>query len=60
MSLRVTTVHWSDADGRISFGQLVDVSNPQARSRAGVHPPAFFLDGTTWGRAVFQLEAPPK
>ena len=47
------TVHWSDADGRISFGQLVDVSNPQARSRAGVHPPAFFLDGTTWGRAVF-------
>jgi len=47
------TVHWSDADGRICRGQLVDVSNPQARSRAGVHPPAFFLDGTTWGRAVF-------
>ncbi len=47
------TVHWSDADGRICRGQLVDVSNPQARSRAGVHPPSFFLDGTTWGRAVF-------
>lgn len=54
------TVHWSDADGRICRGQLVDVSNPQARSRAEVHPPSFFLDGTTWGRAVFQSEAAKK
>ncbi len=47
------TVHWSDADGRLCRGQLVEVTNPQGRSRPGVAAPAFFLDGTTWGRAVY-------
>ena len=46
-------VHWSDADGRLCRGQLVEVTNPQARSKSGVTPPMFFLDGTTWGRAIY-------
>jgi hypothetical protein len=46
-------VHWSDADGRLCRGQLVEVTNPQARSKPGVTPATFFRDGTTWGRAVY-------
>ena len=46
-------VHWSDADGRLCRGQLVEVTNPQARSQRGAAPPTFFQDGTTWGRAVY-------
>lgn len=46
-------VHWSDTDGRLCRGQLVEVTNPQARSRPGVAPATFFADGTTWGRAVY-------
>lgn len=46
-------VHWSDADGRLCRGQLVEVTNPQARSKPGVTPATFFADGTTWGRAVY-------
>jgi hypothetical protein len=46
-------VHWSDADGRLCRGQLVEVTNPQARSRRGASPPNFFQDGSAWGRAVY-------
>lgn len=46
-------VHWSDTDGRLCRGQLVEVTNPQARSKPGVTPPSFFTDGSTWGRAVY-------
>jgi hypothetical protein len=46
-------VHWSDADGRLYRGQLVEVTNPQARSRTGLTPATFFADGKTWGRAVY-------
>ncbi len=46
-------VHWSDADGRLCRGQLVEVTNPQARSKPDVTPPSFFTDGSTWGRAVY-------
>jgi hypothetical protein len=48
------TVHWSDADGRICFGQLVDVTNQNPPASQTPHPPAFFLSGPYWGRAVFQ------
>ncbi|MDA1052457.1 MAG: FecR domain-containing protein [Planctomycetota bacterium] len=47
------TVHWSDTDGRLCRGQLVEVTNPQARSKPGVTPATFFADGATWGRAVY-------
>ena len=53
------TVHWSDADGRICFGQLVDVTN-QNPPASPTPPPAFFLSGPHWGRAVFQSEAAKK
>lgn len=54
------TVHWSDADGRISFGQLVDVTNQNPPASPSASPAAYFLIGPHWGRAVFQLEASPK
>jgi len=47
------TLHWSDADGRLCRGQLVELTNPQARSKPGVTPATFFTDGATWGRAVY-------
>jgi len=54
------TVHWSDADGRICFGQLVDVTNQNPPASPTAWPGAYFLIGPHWGRAVFQSEAPPK
>jgi mono/diheme cytochrome c family protein len=46
-------VHWSDADGRLCRGQLVEVTNPQTRSKPGMSPPMFFQHGATWGRAIY-------
>ncbi len=54
------TVHWSDAEGRVCFGQLTDVTNQYPPVAAPDSPAAFFLSGPHWGRAVFQPEAPPK
>jgi len=54
------TVHWSDADGRICFGQLVDVTNRNPPASPTAWPGAYFLIGPHWGRAVFQSEAAPK
>ena len=45
-------VHWSDADGRLCRGQLVEVTNPQGRSKSGVTPATFSTNGSTWGRAI--------
>ena len=41
------TVHWSDQDGKLSRGHLVDVANTAAG-------PAKFSKGVTWGKAVFE------
>jgi hypothetical protein len=41
------TVHWSDRDGKLSRGHLVDVANMAAGA-------AKFSKGTTWGKAVFE------
>lgn len=54
------TVHWSDVEGRICFGQLTDVTNQNPPVSAPDSPAAFFLSGPHWGRAVFQPEAAPK
>jgi hypothetical protein len=54
------TVHWSDADGRICFGQLTDVTNQNPPASPTLSPAAFFLSGPHWGRAVFQSEAAKK
>lgn len=48
------TVHWSDSEGRICFGQLTDVTNQKPPASAPDSPAAFFLSGPHWGRAVFQ------
>lgn len=53
-------VHWSDADGQICFGQLVDVTNQNPPASPAASPETFFLRGPHWGRAVFQSEAAPK
>ena len=45
-------VHWSDANGRVCRGQLVDVTSPQSQAR-GISPTHFFLHGPTWGRAEY-------
>jgi hypothetical protein len=54
------TVHWSDADGRICFGQLVDVTNQNPPASPTASPASYFLIGPHWGRAVFQSEAAKK
>ena len=40
------TVHWSDLEGRLSRGHLVEIVNLD-------DAPPRFLKGSTWGRAVF-------
>ena len=46
-------VHWSDAKGLICRGQLVDVTAPQAPSKAPIPPSIFYQYGKTWGRAEY-------
>ncbi len=46
-------VHWSDAEGRLCRGQLVEVTNPQTRTNLGITPETFFQNGATWGRALY-------
>lgn len=41
------TVHWSDQEGKLSRGHLVEIVNLD-------DPPPRFLRGATWGKAVFQ------
>ncbi len=40
------TVHWSDEEGKLSRGHLVEITNLQAQ-------PFRFLRGETWGKAVY-------
>jgi len=46
-------VHWSDAEGRLCRGQLVDVTNHQPHSLSKVPPNSFFQNGPCWGKAVY-------
>jgi hypothetical protein len=46
-------VHWSDADGRLCRGQLVEVTNPHSRTNLGITPENFFQNGAAWGRALY-------
>lgn len=46
-------VHWSDAEGRLCRGQLVDVTNHQPHSLSHVPPYIFFRNGPCWGRAIY-------
>lgn len=46
-------VHWSDAEGRVCRGQLVDVTNHQPHSLSKVPPYSFFQNGQCWGKAIY-------
>jgi hypothetical protein len=46
-------VHWSDAEGRLCRGQLVEVTNPQSNAQDKVPPYLFFQNGPCWGRAIY-------
>ena len=45
------TVHWSDTEGRICRGQLIDVTNEDPQASLGISPANFFQYGPCWGRA---------
>jgi hypothetical protein len=46
-------VHWSDTEGRLARGLLVDVVNRQPDNKAEMPPQVFFQDGPSWGKAVY-------
>lgn len=50
--------HWSDEEGRVCRGQLVDVTNPDPSASAGIAPYIFFQNGPCWGRVNY-LPADP-
>lgn len=45
------TVHWSDTEGRICRGQLIEVTNEDPQASLGISPANFFQHGPCWGRA---------
>lgn len=45
--------HWSDTEGRIARGQLVEVTNHQPHKGQGILPYVFFQNGPSWGKAVY-------
>lgn len=45
--------HWSDEEGRVCRGQLVDVTNHDPNATAGIAPFVFFQNGSTWGKVNF-------
>jgi hypothetical protein len=45
--------HWSDEEGRICRGQLVDVVNPAASAKKDSLPHIFYQDGPSWGKVRY-------
>lgn len=45
--------HWSDAEGRLARGQLVEVTNHQPHPLDTLPPFIYFQNGPSWGRAVY-------
>jgi hypothetical protein len=45
--------HWSDEEGRVCRGQLVDVTNPDPNTTNGIAPYVFFQNGSCWGKVNF-------
>jgi hypothetical protein len=45
--------HWSDEEGRICRGQLVDVVNPNGSHPGGLLPHVFFQNGPSWGKVRY-------
>ena len=46
-------VHWSDAEGRIARGQLVEVTNHQPHKGQELPPYIYFQNGPSWGKAIY-------
>ncbi len=51
------TVHWSDGDGKLSRGHLVDITNP---AESGFDHMYSFMRGPSWGKAVFHEAGRPR
>lgn len=45
--------HWSDEEGRVCRGQLVDVTNQDPAVSARIAPYVFFQNGPTWGKVNY-------
>ncbi|HVJ46297.1 MAG TPA: FecR domain-containing protein [Luteolibacter sp.] len=45
--------HWSDAEGRVCRGQLVDVTNHDAARTSNIPPYIFFQNGPCWGKVNY-------
>jgi hypothetical protein len=45
--------HWSDQEGRVCRGQLVDVTNHDPQAISGIAPFVFFQNGPAWGKVNF-------
>ncbi len=46
--------HWSDKQGRVCRGQLVDLTNPDTDTTSGTPPYMYFQKGSTWGRINYK------
>jgi len=49
-------VHWSDSEGRIARGQLVEVTNHRPHEGENLPPYLYFQNGPSWGQAVYGAE----
>lgn len=45
--------HWSDTEGRVCRGQLVDVTNHEAARTSGIAPYIFYQNGPCWGKVNY-------
>lgn len=45
--------HWSDSEGRVCRGQLVDVTNSGTGASPRIAPFVYFQHGPTWGRVNY-------
>ncbi len=45
--------HWSDEEGRVCRGQLVDIANPDPAATHGIAPYIFFQNGPCWGKVNY-------
>jgi len=46
-------IHWSDAEGRVARGQLVEVTNHQPHPGQELPPYVFYRNGPSWGKALY-------
>ncbi len=47
------TAHWSDAEGRLARGQLVEVTNHRPHRGQSLEPQTYYQNGPSWGKALY-------